>query len=111
MYVDRGAVSGFFYPQTELGWYRELTRPYIRGGFFYIPEKREMYMESKQAIVNLESEKLKMNGADVLIQALKQEGAEILFGYPGGAVLGIYDALYRSPIKHVLARHDDESRS
>nr|WP_315362452.1 biosynthetic-type acetolactate synthase large subunit [Cytobacillus firmus] len=65
-----------------------------------------MYMESKQAIVNLESEKLKMNGADVLIQALKQEGAEILFGYPGGAVLGIYDALYRSPIKHVLARHE-----
>ncbi|MEH6989839.1 acetolactate synthase large subunit [Cytobacillus firmus] len=63
-------------------------------------------MESKQAIVNLESEKLKMNGADVLIQALKQEGAEILFGYPGGAVLGIYDALYRSPIKHVLARHE-----
>ena len=63
-------------------------------------------MESKQAIVNLESEELKLNGADVLIQALKQEGAEILFGYPGGAVLGIYDALYRSPIKHVLARHE-----
>ncbi|MGM0775017.1 MAG: acetolactate synthase large subunit [Bacillota bacterium] len=63
-------------------------------------------MESKQAIVNLESKELKLNGADVLIQALKQEGAEILFGYPGGAVLGIYDALYRSPIKHVLARHE-----
>lgn len=63
-------------------------------------------MESKQAMLNLESEELKLNGADVLIQALKQEGAEILFGYPGGAVLGIYDALYRSPIKHVLARHE-----
>ncbi|MBY6050190.1 acetolactate synthase large subunit [Cytobacillus firmus] len=63
-------------------------------------------MESKQAMVNLESEELKLNGADVLIQALKQEGTEILFGYPGGAVLGIYDALYRSPIKHVLARHE-----
>lgn len=63
-------------------------------------------MESKEAIVSLESEKLKMNGADLLIQSLKQEAVEILFGYPGGAVLGIYDALYKSPIKHVLARHE-----
>lgn len=65
-------------------------------------------MESKKAMVTLESEelKLKLNGADLFIQALKQEGVDILFGYPGGAVLGIYDALYRSPIKHVLARHE-----
>jgi acetolactate synthase-1/2/3 large subunit len=54
----------------------------------------------------VESEELKQNGADLFIQALKQENVEILFGYPGGAVLGIYDALYRSPIKHVLARHE-----
>lgn len=63
-------------------------------------------MESKEAMVSLESEKLKSNGADLLIQSLKQEAVEILFGYPGGAVLGIYDALYKSPIKHVLARHE-----
>lgn len=63
-------------------------------------------MESKEAMVSLESEKLKSNGADLLIQCLKQEAVEILFGYPGGAVLGIYDALYKSPIKHVLARHE-----
>lgn len=63
-------------------------------------------MESKEAMVSLESEKLKSNGADLLIQCLKQEAVEILFGYPGGAVLGIYDALYKAPIKHVLARHE-----
>lgn len=63
-------------------------------------------MESNKAIVTVESEELKLNGADLFIQTLKQEGVEILFGYPGGAVLGIYDALYRSPIKHVLARHE-----
>ncbi|UOE57798.1 acetolactate synthase large subunit [Bacillus sp. CMF12] len=57
-------------------------------------------------MVNLDPEKLLLTGADLFVQALKQEGVEILFGYPGGAVLGIYDALYRSPIKHVLARHE-----
>jgi acetolactate synthase I/II/III large subunit len=63
-------------------------------------------MAAKEAMVTVETEELSMNGADLFIQALKQEGVELLFGYPGGAVLGIYDALYRSPIKHVLARHE-----
>lgn len=58
--------------------------------------------------VEAESEPLtkKMNGAAVLIQALKNENVEILFGYPGGAVLPIYDALYQNPIEHILARHE-----
>jgi acetolactate synthase I/II/III large subunit len=63
-------------------------------------------MAAKEPMVTVETEELSMNGADLFIQALKQEGVELLFGYPGGAVLGIYDALYRSPIKHVLARHE-----
>jgi acetolactate synthase I/II/III large subunit len=73
---------------------------------FYFSEKEEINLELNKAMTLLESEKLKQNGADLFIQALKQEDVEILFGYPGGAVLGIYDALYRSPIKHVLARHE-----
>jgi acetolactate synthase I/II/III large subunit len=63
-------------------------------------------MAAKEPMVTVETKELNMNGADLFIQALKQEGVELLFGYPGGAVLGIYDALYRSPIKHVLARHE-----
>ncbi|MFC7394460.1 acetolactate synthase large subunit [Scopulibacillus cellulosilyticus] len=47
-----------------------------------------------------------MSGADILIQSLINEGVEILFGYPGGAVLPIYDALYKNPISHVLTRHE-----
>lgn len=47
-----------------------------------------------------------VNGADMLMKALKEEKVDILFGYPGGAVLPIYDALYKAPIKHVLARHE-----
>src|SRR5690625_1130357 len=50
-------------------------------------------------------------GAELLIEALVEEGVEIIFGYPGGAVLPIYDALYRSkaPFKHVLSRHEQGS--
>ncbi|GKW47645.1 biosynthetic-type acetolactate synthase large subunit [Planococcus sp. NCCP-2050] len=61
--------------------------------------------------VNVEVEektelKLKGSGADILIQSLKEQGVDIIFGYPGGAVLPIYDALHRNPIRHVLARHE-----
>ena len=47
------------------------------------------------------------SGADILVEALCDLGVEIVFGYPGGAVLPIYDALFRSGrIKHVLVRHE-----
>jgi len=48
-----------------------------------------------------------MSGADILVQCLVDQGVEVVFGYPGGAVLPIYDALYNHPtIKHVLVRHE-----
>lgn len=50
--------------------------------------------------------KIANDGSAVLIQALKDQDVDIIFGYPGGAVLPIYDALYKNPIKHVLARHE-----
>jgi acetolactate synthase-1/2/3 large subunit len=47
------------------------------------------------------------SGADILVTALCDLGVEIVFGYPGGAVLPIYDALFRSgKIKHILVRHE-----
>ncbi len=49
---------------------------------------------------------MKMKGAQILVECLKREGVEILFGYPGGANLPIYDALYDAPLKHVLVRHE-----
>ncbi len=48
----------------------------------------------------------KMKGAQILVECLKREGVEVLFGYPGGANLPIYDALYDAPLKHVLVRHE-----
>lgn len=47
-----------------------------------------------------------MTGAQVMIECLKREGVEVIFGYPGGAVLPIYDALYDAPLRHVMARHE-----
>lgn len=49
------------------------------------------------------------NGSEVLVDALLEQQVEIIFGYPGGAVLPIYDALYDAPIRHVLARHEQGS--
>ncbi len=47
-----------------------------------------------------------MNGAQVLIECLKREGVEVIFGYPGGQVLPIFDKLYDSDIKFILPRHE-----
>ncbi|MFZ1325212.1 MAG: acetolactate synthase 3 large subunit [Candidatus Contendobacter sp.] len=48
-----------------------------------------------------------ITGAEILIRCLKEEGVEYLFGYPGGAVLHIYDAIYvQDDVKHVLVRHE-----
>ncbi len=48
-----------------------------------------------------------MSGAEMVVRALLDQGVDVLFGYPGGAVLPIYDALFAEPrLKHVLVRHE-----
>jgi acetolactate synthase-1/2/3 large subunit len=48
-----------------------------------------------------------MSGAEIIVNALKEQGVDTIFGYPGGAVLPIYDALYgQNDIHHVLVRHE-----
>jgi acetolactate synthase-1/2/3 large subunit len=49
---------------------------------------------------------MKMKGAKILIECLKAEGVEVIFGYPGGQVLPIFDQLYDAPIKFILTRHE-----
>ncbi len=49
---------------------------------------------------------LELTGAEMLVEALRREGVEVLFGYPGGAVLPVYDALYQCGIRHILPRHE-----
>jgi len=45
-------------------------------------------------------------GAKILVESLQREGTEIIFGYPGGVVLPIYDELYDSSLRHILVRHE-----
>ncbi|HDC4322691.1 acetolactate synthase 2 catalytic subunit [Aeromonas hydrophila] len=47
-----------------------------------------------------------MNGAQFLVQALKQQGVTQVFGYPGGAIMPVYDALYDGGLAHQLCRHE-----
>lgn len=49
---------------------------------------------------------MKLKGAQILVEALKKEGVEYAFGIPGGVLLPIFDALYDSPIKFILTRHE-----
>jgi len=51
---------------------------------------------------------MKLNGAELLVQCLLEQGVDTIFGFPGGAVLNIYDALYkyRDRIRHILTSHE-----
>lgn len=51
--------------------------------------------------------KQKLNGAEIVVEELKTEGAEVAFGIPGGALLDLYDVLYKEEaIRHILMRHE-----
>ncbi|MFW7526249.1 acetolactate synthase 2 catalytic subunit [Vibrio ostreicida] len=47
-----------------------------------------------------------MKGAELVVAALKQQGIKTVFGYPGGAIMPIYDALYDGGVEHILCRHE-----
>ena len=48
-----------------------------------------------------------MTGAEMVVEALKDQGVDMVFGYPGGAVLPIYDAIFhQNKLRHILVRHE-----
>ena len=49
---------------------------------------------------------MKLTGAQILMEVLKEEGVDSIFGYPGGAIIDIYDELAKTDIHHVLVRHE-----
>ena len=49
---------------------------------------------------------MKRTGAEIVIESLKYYGVELVFGYPGGTIMPVYDALYRADFRHILARHE-----
>lgn len=63
-------------------------------------------MIQKTAFEETKAKTKPLTGADLLLKALEKENVEYIFGYPGGAVLPIYDKIYDSKIFHVLPRHE-----
>jgi len=49
---------------------------------------------------------MKLTGAQILMEVLKEEGVDTIFGYPGGAVIDIYDEMAKTDIRHILVRHE-----
>ena len=49
---------------------------------------------------------MKLTGAQIMMEVLKEEGVEVIFGFPGGAVIDIYDELAKTDIQHILVRHE-----
>src|SRR3954471_12262208 len=79
----------------------------VRGLFFF-PEVR---MSSPPAVVQQSSKAIQADaaqktGAQIVWEVLVREGVEVVFGYPGGAIMPTYDALPEYPIRHVLVRHE-----
>jgi acetolactate synthase-1/2/3 large subunit len=64
-------------------------------------------MTTKSGTVKSDSVKSELTGAEILVRSLAEEGVEHVFGYPGGAVLYIYDAIYKQDkFQHILVRHE-----
>ena len=51
---------------------------------------------------------MQLKGAEIIVECLKEQGVDTVFGYPGGAILNVYDALYahRDEIRHILTSHE-----
>src|SRR5260370_29828227 len=47
-----------------------------------------------------------LKGADIVLQCLRAEGVDLVFGYPGGAIMSLYDAREGSGVRHILTRHE-----
>ncbi|HEY6864250.1 MAG TPA: acetolactate synthase 3 catalytic subunit [Burkholderiales bacterium] len=57
--------------------------------------------------MELRAAEVELSGAEIVVRCLQEEGVEVVFGYPGGAVLFIYDELFKQDkVKHVLVRHE-----
>jgi acetolactate synthase-1/2/3 large subunit len=69
--------------------------------------KEDIYIDPEITWEDVENLSLAAcNGAKVLLDVMADEGVEVIFGYPGGSLLTLYDALLDSPIKHILPRHE-----
>jgi len=76
-------------------------------------ENNQSFFNNSQDILDNSAKNLhnnfqnKLTGAEIIVQALINEGVDTIFGYPGGAILPLYDALFsQDKIQHILTRHE-----
>lgn len=73
----------------------------------YARRHEEMSMKVKKNEEQTSNEPIEeLSGSGMLIAALAKEGVDVIFGYPGGAILPTYDEIYKKGIRHILARHE-----
>ncbi|MDR0247360.1 MAG: biosynthetic-type acetolactate synthase large subunit [Burkholderiales bacterium] len=66
-----------------------------------------VFLDQQMADIKAKAGTMQLTGAEIIIRALQEEGVEYVFGYPGGSVLNIYDALCaQDKVRHVLVRHE-----
>jgi acetolactate synthase I/II/III large subunit len=77
--------------------------PPIAAPWFCSYTKKDPDMLDKK---RTEESIMEITGAQILFTVLKEEGTDVIFGFPGGAVIDMYDELLRHPIRHILVRHE-----
>jgi acetolactate synthase-1/2/3 large subunit len=70
---------------------------------------RERITENQEKAERISSMSTLLSGAKILLECLSRENVEVMFGYPGGVTLPLYDALYDHPLRHVLVRHEQNA--
>ena len=67
-----------------------------------------MKTKGQMALQEVESESVKISGAEAVIRCLLAEGVDLIYGYPGGAIMPVYDELYKfqDQLNHILTRHE-----
>lgn len=69
-------------------------------------KEMSMDLEVEAKMQAAEQTDTQMSGSQMILQSLVEEGVDIIFGYPGGAILPTYDEIYKKGIRHILARHE-----
>ncbi len=96
-----------FLPQKKVTTVTQTTQSPNMTGHTQTGNAAKNFEEKQQRLAENSQQPVMMSGAEMLVQSLTDEGVKYIFGYPGGAVLHIYDALFQQDnIEHILVRHE-----
>ena len=96
-----------FLPQKKVMTVTQTTQSPNMTGHTQTGNAAKNFKEKQQRLAEGSEQPVMLSGAEMLVQALTDEGVKYIFGYPGGAVLHIYDALFQQEsIEHILVRHE-----